>query len=52
MEVNQKQWDVFEKVFKTAVEAGLQGVQLTLLKAIDDLFNIDLPEEGSSSQGA
>ncbi|KAB8208676.1 hypothetical protein BDV34DRAFT_222355 [Aspergillus parasiticus] len=52
MELNQKQWDVFEKVFKTAVEAGFERVQLTLLKAIDDLFKIDLPEEVNSSQGA
>ncbi|OOO12012.1 hypothetical protein COH20_004975 [Aspergillus flavus] len=52
MELNKKQWDVFEKVFKTAVEAGLEGVQVTLLKAIDDLFKIDLPEEASSSKGA
>ncbi|KAB8277737.1 hypothetical protein BDV30DRAFT_234602 [Aspergillus minisclerotigenes] len=52
MELNKKQWDVFEKVFKTAVEAGLEGVQVTLLKAIDGLFKIDLPEEAGCSQGA
>ncbi|KAE8418373.1 hypothetical protein BDV36DRAFT_295215 [Aspergillus pseudocaelatus] len=45
--VNARQWDVYEEVFKTAVEVGLEEVQQRLLIAFDNLFIIDMSQDPS-----
>ncbi|KAE8166620.1 hypothetical protein BDV40DRAFT_296404 [Aspergillus tamarii] len=47
MKVNSRQWEIYENLFKTAVEVGLEEFQQSLLIAFDNLFKIDMSQDAS-----